>query len=380
MTFARTRRWALVLSIVTGTAAVSAACEDGGDDLAGRRGYSGSRPPTTGDAGLTEAEAYAFKLFRALEEDFDKVCGGACHAEGGSGAPTWLKGPDRYYSIKQFPGIIVADPYQSKLLTRGVHAGPDLKGPNQGLGDRITQWLTAEALALKKKALPGTDPFVVSPGPNSIDVSKGGAGVDGTKINFNATITGKLLSLDQLVIAAPGGTAVRVAHPVFVIVNDKGEQRDDPVDSFSNVDQRVAAGKTAPLGAGRLILTDWAASNKMRITFTTLEPTQIEADAGLGGGCKSQATFDSSAVPAIQSTQCLTCHQGQNQAATNALNLSTLATDRAAACAQALTKVNLANKPQSPIILHVSGGTTHPFTVPDATAWRNAMLGWINNE
>jgi hypothetical protein len=365
--------------LVASAVAAALSCDDGGDDLDLRPGYK-TPPRVTGDGGQSEAELYAEKLFRALEEDFDKTCGRQCHAEGGSGAPTWLKGPDRYFTIRQYPGIITSDPYQSKLLTKGPHAGPALTGANQGLGDRITEWLNAEALVIKKKALPGTDVFTVVTGANTVDISKGGVGVDGAKITFNATLSGTLLSLDALSLVAPPAVAVRIAHPVFVIVPDTGSPFDDPVDSFSNLDQKVAAGQTKPLGTGKLVLVNWKPAYKMRITFNILEPTKIEDGGTLAGGCKSQATFDSSAVPAIQNNQCLTCHSGQNGTATSALDLTKLGTDRAAACAQALSKVNLANKPQSLIIVAPSGGGGHPYTVADATAWRNAMLGWINNE
>ena len=47
---------------------------------------------------------------------------------------------------------------------------------------------------------------------------------------------------------------------------------------------------------------------------------------------------------------------------------------------EALSKVNLATKTQSPLLLRPKPGTGHPYQVPNATAFDQGILGWINNE
>jgi hypothetical protein len=165
------------------------------------------------------------------------------------------------------------------------------------------------------------------------------------------------------------------------MVPTTGPEKPDPVDSFSNTDQNVGAGQSAQLGPGELLMSGWASGAQMRIQFTKLEVGKAVADGGpTGGGCKSVTTYTSSAVPAIQGNNCLSCHQGQNGGATGALDMTKVGTDNAGACAQALTKVNLADKPNSDIILAPTGKIQHPFQVADPQGWTNAILGWIQNE
>jgi hypothetical protein len=99
------------------------------------------------------------------------------------------------------------------------------------------------------------------------------------------------------------------------------------------------------------------------------------------GGCKSVATFTSSALPELLKAGCMTYHAGTNAGATSALDLTTLGKDNVAACAQVLTKVSLANKPQSVIIKVAAGTQTHMGgRVADLQGYTAAMLGWMNNE
>jgi hypothetical protein len=368
--------------------AAAFACAPDGDSLLGDGtgpGSSSSSSGAIGDGGdLAEASVQqlsdkALAMFRAIEPDLDKTCGGPCHQDGVTGAaPRWLAPPDAYVSIRAYPGIITPDPDTSKLLTRGPHAGPAMP---QDLGARTRDWLSVEALLIKKQVLPTTDPFTIATGPNSIDISKAGTGVDGAKITFDATINGSLLTLSSVKLVAPATTAVHVAHPLFVMLLSATQEKPDPVDSFSNTDQTVGAGQSGGLGPGELLWVNWVGGSQMKIEFNKLEPGKAVGDSGTGGGgCKSVATYGSSAVPAIQGNTCLNCHQGQNPNATSALDMTQVGKDNTAACGQALSKVNLADKPNSAIILAPTGKIQHPFQVGDAQGWTNAILGWINNE
>jgi hypothetical protein len=400
---------ALVLSVAA--AAGSVACgDDGGgssllrtprsggpasDGTATPQGSGDGTDPNGGpivgpDGGpLTEAGVLlgrAEAMFRALEPALVAGCGGTggiCHVTGAyqnNQTPNWLAGPDAYASIKAYPGIVVRDPYGSKLIIKGPHAGPAFTGNNKDLGDKVLTWLTEEAAAIHATPLPATDPFTVASGANSVDISKGGTGVSGAKITFNAAINGSILTLTKLQLVAPATTGLHLAHPIFVMVPATGDAVEDPVDSFSNLDQTQGAGASQTLGVGTLILTGWDASAKLQIAFTTLATATGAGDAGAPtGGCKSVASFTANAVPAIQQNACLNCHNtgGSGNAS---LDLSKVGTDNAAACGQALTKVSTANKAQSDIILAPTGQVpAHPFKNAGAN-YTTMMLNWINNE
>ncbi len=397
---------AVVLGVVL--ASVLAACGDaGGSSLLGGAGggassagpssdAEGGGPGSSGaantppfDGGIfAEAGPEASKaetLFRALQNDLVAGCGGTngvCHVLGAyqnSQTPKWLAGPDAYVSIHSYPGIIVPDPYSSKLIVKGPHAGPGFTGTYKDLGDRVMTWLNQEALVIKVQPLPSTDVFDVVNGPNSVDIGKGGTGVTGAKITFDAAIAGPILTLTNLKLVAPATAGIHIAHPIFTRVLASGKAVDDPVDSFSNLDQTQGAGSTQPLGIGTLILSTWNDTDKMKIGFSTLAAAVVPDAGATGGGCKSVTSFTANAVPAIQQNNCLNCHdQGGNGNAS--LDLSQVGKDDAKACAQALNRVNLGNKAQSAIIQAPTGGVAaHPFKNASGT-YTTMMLAWMNNE
>jgi hypothetical protein len=100
----------------------------------------------------------------------------------------------------------------------------------------------------------------------------------------------------------------------------------------------------------------------------------------VAGGCKSVSTFTASAAPAFRAG-CVGCHGGAMSGATMAFDLSNLGKDDAAACAQALKKVDLANKPASAIFQAATGSLAHAGgKVHDAPGFTRAVNGWIDNE
>lgn len=358
------------------------ACDDGSSNFQFPKGYGTSDASIEGDAAAAQA-ARAEAAYRELEGDLVKTCGGSCHGNGGNGAPAFLSGPDSYVAIRNHPGNITEDATASKLLTKKEHAGPPLTGPNQKLGDRVLAWLELEAEILRNKALPSTDAQPLVIGANTVDVSKAGKGVDGSKVTFDAARQGSIITITKLSFVAPGSTGVRVRHPIFMIVPEAGKPQKDPVDSLSIVDAKVAKGQTAVLGPGQMFLLDWKDTNKIALAFESLEPIEVDPDAGTTGACKSLATFQSSATPVLQGNNCLSCHAGSNPGATGALDLSKLTTDPATACGQALGKIDKANKGNSSLIKRpTTTGNGHPFTVAagNQTAYTNGILGWANNE
>ncbi len=130
---------------------------------------------------------------------------------------------------------------------------------------------------------------------------------------------------------------------------------------------------------------NWSSTDKLEIEFTSLIKSG-SADGGTGGeagsagGCKALAQYVADAVPAIKANQCLNCHQGENAGATASLDMTKVGVDNAAACAQALSKVDLTDPSNSLIILAPTGGVAaHPFQGASAS-FKTMMLAWITKE
>jgi hypothetical protein len=324
----------------------------------------------SGDAG---AEGRA--LFEALLPSFDAACGGACHQQGGASAPPYLGGSDPYTTIKTYQGMIEPTAAQSILLTKGQHEGPALVDP---LKTSITNWLTVEAAVAAASGPPVTAPITVASGANTVSLSS--LGVTGVSLSFSASVSGDILTLSSLEIAAPATTGIQLTYPIFYVNGAGGTQTQN--DDLSNVSQTLAAGTSAALGTGLLIITGWASTDTLQISFTQLATATVSADAGLSGGCKSVATFTTDAVPAIQANTCLNCHNtgGSGNAALDLSALAATPPDYATACAQALPRIDTTNPAQSQIILAPTGGLPpHPFTSAPAS-FVTMMETWIQAE
>ena len=347
------------------------------------------------------AIALAEKLFRAIP-DFSGGCGGAngsCHVNGSSVGmpPTFLAGPDQYKTIKAYDAkqsgvlkFIVADPTGSRLFTKSNHAGQPLD-PSSTLGIAVKKWLDVEAAALEKATLPASAPVAIAADTNvSVDISSAGAGIAGAKITFDAKISGTLLMMTNMKLVAPAAAGVHVLHPLFVQVPAMGKQVEDPADNFSNVDQTTGPGTTVGLGNGLVILTGikWAPTDKLAIEFTRAEPGAAAPDAGAAGGCKNLAGFQALAPQLTgrgQNPNCTaSCHKSGG-AGDGALDLNGLVLsppDFKAACTQALTRVNLADKAKSELILHPTGGSGNHQggVVSDPSGFTTAVMTWLNGE
>jgi cytochrome c553 len=369
-----------------GTGAVSPTGAGGGN---GGSGGAGGAPVDAGPKAPTPEQ-----LFNTLEAPLVAACG-TCHGTttGLAAAPKWLLGPNRYATVKAYPGIVVSDPENSLLITIGdtvQHAGgPGLSNnPPADLRDQVTNWLEAEAAAIEAAPLASTNPFPLKNGANTVDISKGG--VKGASMSFTVALGGGIVTFTDMTITAPANTGLEIVHPIFAIdTGAAGPPTGDVGDSFSNLDETVPAGQTMPLGVGLLVLdvsetigSNWTSADKIVIQFTSLSKVAASdgGTEGGAGGCKAVATFTADAVPAIQANQCLTCHQGENPSATANLDLTMIGTDNAAACAQALTQVNLTTPSNSNIILAPTGGiAAHPFKGASAN-FKTMMLDWIMAE
>ncbi len=331
---------------------------------------------TAVDAGSASAMA-AKAAFEALLPLFTQSCGGPCHVQGAGSAPTYLGPPDAYASIKAFGGIVVADVGASLVLTKGPHEGPDLVDP---LRTQITSWLTLEAALITATSLPATDPFSITTGANSVDLTKGG--VAGAKLTFTAAVSSDVLTLTNIQIVAPATTGVHIVFPIFdTLPANNGPETQDS--SFSNADVTVAAGQSASLYPGILIVTGWAATDQMKIELTKLQAVTVAAsDAGATGGCKSVASFTTDVVPQIQANTCLTCHNtgGSGNASLDLSGLAATPANDTAACAQALNRADVTTPANSDLILAPTGHVAnHPFKNASA-AFVSGVEAWLANE
>src|SRR5512140_760520 len=217
------RFFAVSLGIVAALGA-AAACSSKSGNNAG---------PGTGDAGGDGANVEGSVtptdppgMFHALQADLIATCGGAggqCHVNGTfMSAPKWLAGPDAYVSCRDYPGNIPAsnDPLDSKLLTQVVHEGPALID-TKSLFDRVRDWVVAEVAARGAK-LPATEPITVKTGANTIDLSALAGGLAGTTLTFDATSSGKILTILNMKITAPFPKALHLDSPFYVIIPASG--------------------------------------------------------------------------------------------------------------------------------------------------------------
>jgi hypothetical protein len=418
------RSTVLVLGLIVGAVGAFIACDSGGstDNLAGYDPNNPNGPGgggggegginggggeggngTGGEGGSGSMTDPAEVLYRGLEMDLINTCGGSgggCHvtASAFATAPKFLAGPDSYKSIKAYPGIVVAQPFMSIILTKGGHEGPDLDTAAPALEQKLIAWLNQEALELQSIKLPTTVPVAVMTGPapgtvNTIDLAPLENGITGAKLQFNAQLVGTSLELTNLSLVTAAGTAVHFQHPVFYQVpatkaNPADPDTQDPSDSFSNTDVTVPGGATSPVPPGTVIFTGfaaWTATDKLRIEAYKLEKGTL-TEAATPAACKSPTLFQSMVAANFTGAgdsaplTCTNCH-GKNGSGQGALDLSALqgTPDYAAACAAVLNKVNKTTPSASLIIAKpATAGTAHVGgKVTNTTQWTTDFTNFI---
>ncbi len=383
----------LPLLAAVATGAVMFACsDDAADKLGGRNnpggssGGNGTLPdggvdpnnPNGNGSNVPQEEA----LFRALEPDMQKKCGGPCHTEATykPTPPAFLAPPDAYKSIKAYSGIVVADTYQSLILTKGPHEGPAVNpDTDPEFYGKVKAWLDAEALALSAAKKPTTDPGTIAAGANDIDMTKACAmPLTGVHVKFDASIVGGMLELTNLRVTAPAGTDVHLAHPVFLRITGSGAMQKviaDPADTFSNIDTTVPQGTETKLVPSEALFSGsgWRpvdlANDKFAIQVDKLEPGKV-AVISMAPTCKNPALFASNILPAMKGAStftpnCANCHG--NGLAGMALN----GADTTAICNQVLGKIDTSDITKSLIITKVTVGPHNGGTINDATGWTN---------
>lgn len=415
ITMASKTRWALLVVAFGGAALGSAmsasscvsqptSLNAGGDGGTGGTGGStgGSGGSTGGEGG--EAPSTGNKgasLFAALEDEFYQSCAPACHEAGGVADMPFLAGPDHYQSVISWPGIVVKDPKESKLLTIPV-AGQqhpykklDSAPLDTTLFPKIKAWLAEEAKGIVTTGQPTEgkliEPFVPIIGFNAIYLSPLGAEFTGMAVTFTAyLIDDYSIELSDIQVHPTASSGVHMLHPLFV-VNPVGKPADpDPVDSFSNVEQTFDAGKAGTLGPGTLILSNWLPDAKLSVAFQEIDivTEMMMDDAGTGtntGGCKDVASFNSNAKGPLKQN-CTSCHGGGNAQAKGAIDMSKIDSDPEAACAQVKNRVDPGNPSQSQLFITTDpdGNAAHPYKFGGSNnnwmAFVNSVTKWVQAE
>ncbi len=358
-------------------------CGSKGDSSGGANGDGGQDPQV---------------LFRALQSDLVKACGGAngsCHVTGSyMMAPRWLAGPDPYLSAKSYRGIIPVthEPDDSIVLSQVRHEGPALKditaAPGQRtLFDRVAEWITAEA---PPPPLPNTGAFYVRSGFNLVHLDNIDPKLVGASITFLATDMNQVLNLTALKLTAPANANVHVTAPFFVLLPRSGKVNADPMVNGFQGELTVGAGETKDLFAGKMILLRWDTNGQLKIVFQAIDTTPGQAPSS---ACVALDKFTGSAVPAMQMTvqvvdpdegdggvgggdggtvigtgSCIGCH-GDTSAtpvyppAVNAMDLRNYDTDPATACLNAKRWIDFMDPSSSTILLNPQGKANpmHPM-------------------
>jgi len=319
-----------------------------------------------------------------------KKCGGACHTDATykPQPPAFLAPPDAYKSIKAHSGIVVADTYQSLLLTKGAHAGPAVSpDTDPEFYDKVKKWLDAEALVLSSAQKPTTDPATIAAGANDIDMSKACAQpLTGVHLKFDASLVAGMLEIQNIRLTAAAGTDVHLLHPRFIRITGTGKDQKvtaDPADTFSNIDATVPQGAETKLSPSEALFSGdgWRpfdfANDKIRIEVDKLEPGKVQVITA-PPTCKNPTLFANNVLPNMRGAaggfnlNCANCH-GNGLA-----GLSLNGADQTVVCNQVLAKLNAADITKSLIITHLANNGGHgggPIT--DTTGW-TAL--WVNNK
>jgi len=364
---------AMIALTVTATGCLGSALGDDGN------GGSGGTGGGTGGA-VDMAPDVVGQFYANVEPIITPACGG-CHGVTGTTAPAFMIAqPDLLKNILQYPGIIGSTPEKSRLYMKGLHEGPAFT-PDQAttVGDWITFYnslRTGDGGDAKPVIAPFTPSMTAA---NSIDLAPLDATLSGVKVTFNAQMVGTSIELTNLKIVAPSTTGVHVTHPVFVFWDQNLMPIPDPVDSFSNLDETVFSGSSAPMGPGTLLLPNFGSGYLLSVVFTLVEPKTGSADGGTVSGCKNVAMFVANVKPLLSANTCSTnCHVGANPTA----GLKFDATPDATLCANALTEINTTTPAQSQLLLQPDPAQSngHPQKVNPFTNFQTAVTNWINAE
>jgi hypothetical protein len=336
----------------------------------------------TGDGGAANMGAVATRFYAEVAPIIQPACGG-CHGMAGGSAPAFmLAQPDLLQNLLTYPGIIGATPEKSRLYIKGTHEGPAFT-PTQA--PVVYNWIVFYNANVPMSdggtGKPTIAPFAPQMGmTNSIDLSVLDPMLAGMQLTFTPKLVGSSLELASLTVVAAATSGIHIAHPLFVTWDAKLNPTPDPVDSFSNLDETVAQGKSAPLGPGLVFLPSFATGDLINVVFTTIEPKMVStSDGGVTTGCKALTMFQQTVKPLMQQS-CNSCHVGNTPTAGFSMDFNMLGD--AAVCKNALTEINTTT-PASSLLLqrpNPAVNDSHPVKLNPFTNWQTALTNWINAE
>jgi len=371
------RAFTLPIAMIALTLAASGCL---GSALNGDNGDGGGASGGLGGGPADMAPDVVGQFYANVEPIITPACAG-CHGVTGTTAPAFMVAqPDLLQNLLQYPGIIGSTPDKSRLYAKGLHEGPAFT-PDQKtvVGDWIT-FYNANRSGDGGDAKPVIAPFTPSmTAANSIDLAPLDATLSGVKVTFNAQMVGTSIELTNLQIVAPASTGVHVTHPVFVIWDQNLNPVPDPVDSFSNLDETVFSGSSAPMGPGTLLMPNFASGDLLSVAFTLAEPKMGGSDGGTTTGCKNLTMFVNNVKPLLSANTCSTnCHVGANPTA----GLKWDTTPDAALCVVALTEINTTTPAQSQLLLQPDPAQNngHPQKITNFGPFSTAVTNWINAE
>jgi cytochrome c553 len=348
---------------------------------------AGGAGPDLADVGYLDAvEQFNSKVAPILGGADGKTgsCG-ACHAKTGGVGPAFMEtkaDSTMLQTLLAYPGMIGKTPDTSRLYVKGVHEGPAFNGMEAPV---VAAWIMLYSRNAPKPLDGGVEKPTVAPfepvmGANTIDVSVIDKALAGTTITFTAKALGSSLQLSKIEVVTPATMGVHIVHPLWVTWDAKNNATPDPIDSFSNLDQTVQSGTTAPLGPGTLVLPNWATGQKLNVVFTNIEAKAASLDGGTVTGCKASANFQANVRPLLAAT-CYNCHGANPPAAGLAMNAALSAADQ---CANLLGEVNLTTPASSALLQkpnpQVAGHNGNNQKIQNFAAFSTAVNNWINLE
>ena len=329
---------------------------------------------------------------RLVKRDLIKDCA-TCHSIAQGSVMPFLTPGMEYQAITGYKGgSFLTDPaIQSLLLQKGQHAGPPLSPVE---ADAVKAWIEAEAATrpgMNKSGLMPTVPLMAGEYNMSFETI---APVLDPLANLTFTLTeedNRIFRISALKLTAGPSSGIRFKHPRFYFLSAKGTVL-DPADTLTNVDLTVAAGKTATIGGGTVILTQAPESlrSRMGIAFELLE--KVNPMGMMEIKCKAFNLFNPAVKNELQPCA-QSCHApGRNNTANGAFNMegSLSGDDKVLQqfCLNTLGRVDRAAPRNSILIKQITpaaqGGTpNHPYKQGDGNAlqrFANAIDAWAKGE
>jgi len=362
-----------------------------------------------------------------------------CHAgqQPGVGFLVGMNDLDTRNTLLTFdPQVVNLDaPTSSRVLTKGSHAGPSLDAQYV---QPIVDWIQAEVAAAGAAGgttsttlitMPFT-PLLCTSGTSGsptcpintvslVDVGMAATtpvDLTGAKISFVVQPLSSSMYVTDLTLTA-GTNGIYIEHPLFVYLPPTGGMCSDgtagpcpdTIDRYFATKLDLMMGMAAEIEGGTAAFAGFApvAGAQLQIAFKVVDVYKPDMTGSGGGGttgatgCKvplsSSAngtnSFQTMVVPKMTTggQPCSSCHMGQNQSATSAMDITGItSTDTAmitTACNQVRTRVNFQTPASSGVELapDPAGDGAHPFKLsttsnPTLGNFDSALNSWINAE